>query len=99
MFEPEKFVARLAALVRPPRLPRERRPYPWAELMRRAFVVDVLECPRCQRPMRILAAIHPRDTTGAILECVGPPARSAPWLGLGPGSDPSPPAGATLSPC
>ena len=31
----------------PPRVPRARRPYPWAELMRRVFAVDVLECPPC----------------------------------------------------
>jgi hypothetical protein len=28
--------------------------------------------------MRILAAIHPPDTAGAILECLGPPARPPP---------------------
>ena len=46
--------------------------------MRRVFAVDVLECPRCHGPMRILAAIHPPDTAGAILECLGLPARSPP---------------------
>ena len=61
-----------------PRPCRERRPYPWAELMQRVFAVDVLECPRCQGPMRILAAIHPPDTAGAILECLGLPARPPP---------------------
>ena len=38
--------------------------------MRRVFQVDVLECPRCGGPSRILAAIHPPDTTAAILECL-----------------------------
>jgi hypothetical protein len=42
--------------------------------MRRVFAVDVLECPRCEGRMKILAAIHPPDTTRAILECVGLPA-------------------------
>ncbi len=46
--------------------------------MRRVFAVDVLECPRCQDPMKIPAAIHPPDTTRAILECVGLPARPPP---------------------
>ena len=46
--------------------------------MRRVFAVDVLECPRCHGPMKILAAIHPPDTAGAILECLGLPARSPP---------------------
>ena len=62
----------------PPRVPRARRQYPWAELMRRVFAVDVLECPRCHGPMKILAAIHPPDTAGAILECLGLPARPPP---------------------
>jgi hypothetical protein len=46
--------------------------------MRRVFAVDVLECPRCHGPMRILAAIHPPDTAGAILECLGLSARPPP---------------------
>ena len=137
VFEPEEFVARLAALVPPPRFhlvryagvlapgarlrarvvpeppagrrsdeaptvsvpaggnaparatdpatPRPcqaRRQYPWAELMRRVFAVDVLECPRCHGPMKILAAIHPPDTAGAILECLGLPARPPPLAPL-----------------
>jgi hypothetical protein len=61
-----------------PCVPRARRPYPWADLMRRVFAVDVLECPRCHGPMRILAAIHPPDTAGAILECLGLSARPPP---------------------
>jgi hypothetical protein len=62
----------------PPRVRRARLPYPWAELMRRVFAVDVLECPRCHGPMRILAALHPPDTAGSILECLGLPARPPP---------------------
>jgi hypothetical protein len=61
-----------------PRVPRAPRQYPWAELMRRVFALDVLECPRCHGPMKILAAIHPPDTAGAILECLGLPARPPP---------------------
>jgi hypothetical protein len=49
-----------------PRSPRARRPYRWAKLMRRAFAVDVLECPRSYGPMKILAAIHPPDTAGVM---------------------------------
>ena len=59
-------------------VPRARRQYPWAELMRRVLAVDVLECPRCHGPMRILAAIHPPDAAAAILECLGLPARPPP---------------------
>jgi hypothetical protein len=50
----------------------------WAELMKRVFAIDVLECPRCRGPMRILAAIHPPDTTSAILACLGLPVRAPP---------------------
>jgi hypothetical protein len=41
--------------------------------MRRVFAVDVLECPRCSGPMRILAAIHPPQVTLAILKCLDLP--------------------------
>ena len=57
--------------------PRSRN-YSWADLMRRVFEVDVLECPVCEGPMRILAAIHPPDTTRAILDCLGLPSRAPP---------------------
>ena len=58
--------------------PRRPRSLSWAELMRRVFAIDVLECPRCSGPMRILAAIHPPETTRAILECLELPSRSPP---------------------
>ncbi len=35
------------------------RNYTWAELMRRVWSIDVLQCPQCGGRMRILAAIHP----------------------------------------
>ncbi len=50
----------------------------WAERMKRVFAIDVLECPRCRGPMRILAAIHPPDTTSAILACLGLSVRAPP---------------------
>jgi len=50
----------------------------WAELMRRVFAVDVLECWHCHGRMRILAAIHPPDTTRKILEHLGLPSRAPP---------------------
>ena len=31
--------------------------YSWADLMRRVFAVDVLECPRCKGPMKLIAAL------------------------------------------
>ena len=50
----------------------------WAELLRRVFAADVLECPRCGGRMRLLAAIHPPEATQAILECLELPARAPP---------------------
>jgi hypothetical protein len=50
----------------------------WADLLRRVFAVDVLECPRCGARTRLIAAIHPPDATSAILECLDLPARGPP---------------------
>jgi len=50
----------------------------WAELMKRIFAIDVLECPRCRGPMRVLATIHPPETTSAILACMCLPVRAPP---------------------
>ena len=44
------------AVLRPRRLA-------WAELLRRVFAVDVLECPHCGGRMRLLAAIQPPEAT------------------------------------
>jgi hypothetical protein len=52
--------------------------YTWPELMRRVWEVDVLECPRCQNRLLVLAAIHPPQATRAILECLGLPSRAPP---------------------
>jgi hypothetical protein len=62
----------------PPGNPRR---LPWAELMRRVFAVDVLECPPpCGGRLRILAAIHDRDVVRAILDCLDLPSRAPPVL-------------------
>jgi hypothetical protein len=53
--------------------------------MRRVFAIDVLECPRCGAPMRILAAIHPPKATRAILECLELPSRAPPVAPAQPG--------------
>jgi len=50
----------------------------WADLLRRVFAVDVLECPRCGGRMRLLATIHPPDATRAVLECRALPSRAPP---------------------
>jgi hypothetical protein len=56
--------------------------------MRRVFAVDVLECPRCKGRMRILAQIHPPETTRAILECLGLPIRPPPVADASSSSEP-----------
>ena len=43
-----------------------------------SFEIDVLECPRCQGRMRILAAIHPPTATQKILDWLGLPSRAPP---------------------
>ena len=82
--EPTKSPRRPEHTIDPPtgapgrgRGPRPRN-YSWAELMRRVFDVDVLECPACRGRMRILAAIHPSEATRAILKCLGLPPRATP---------------------
>src|SRR5688572_13424268 len=49
-----------------------------AELMRRVFSIDVLECLRCGGRMRIIAAIHPPEAIRKILDCLGLPSRAPP---------------------
>ena len=39
--------------------------------MKRVWALDVLECPRCQARMRILAAIHSPVATRKIQDCLG----------------------------
>ena len=48
----------------------------WSELMKRAFELDVLECPRCLGPMRFIACIMSRDAIAAILGTTGMPGGS-----------------------
>ena len=59
----------------------------WAELLRRVFAVDVLECPRCGGRMRLLAAIQPPDVTQAILDCLDLPSRAPPTAAAVPDSE------------
>ena len=61
----------------PPAAPHPRN-YSWAELMKRVWVLDVLECSRCSGRMRILAAIHFPGVTQKILDCLGLPSRAPP---------------------
>lgn len=56
---------------------RERR-LSWADLMRRVFLVDVLQCPRCQGRMRLIAAIVQPELIARILTHRGLSARAPP---------------------
>lgn len=46
---------------------------PWAELLARTFRVDVLECPECAGPMRVIAYLTDPLVTSAILDHLGLP--------------------------
>jgi hypothetical protein len=54
------------------------RNYRWAELMKRVFSLDVLECPRCSGHVRIIAAIQAPEAIRKILDCLGLPSRPPP---------------------
>jgi hypothetical protein len=61
--------------------PKQAAPTPnlsWAELIRRVFAVDVLECPRSGGRMRILAAIQTPGAIRAIFEHLGLASRAPP---------------------
>ncbi len=49
------------------------RRYPWAELLRRVFLVDVLVCPHCRGVRRLLAAIHDPASIERVLRAMGLP--------------------------
>jgi hypothetical protein len=54
----------------------EERPLPSPELFMACadeprFLIDVLECPRCKEPRRILCATHPLEANRKILDCLG----------------------------
>jgi hypothetical protein len=50
----------------------------WAELMKRVFRVDVLECEHCGGRRKIIAVIRSPAATERILECLGLPSRAPP---------------------
>ncbi len=56
----------------------DKRRYAWADLLRRVFEFEVLDCPECGGRLRIIAAIHAPEATRAILECLGLPSRALP---------------------
>jgi hypothetical protein len=70
-----------------------RRYYPWAELLRRVFGVEIFSCPNCGGKRRLLAAIQDPDSIQRVLRSLGlsgevpelAPARAPPggegWFG------------------
>ena len=56
---------------RPARAVGPRRRYPWAELLRRVFEVDVLVCPHCGGVRRLLAAITEPAAIEKVLRAMG----------------------------
>jgi hypothetical protein len=56
---------------KPPKRPGNYRP--WAELLKRAFGVDVLECPKCKGRMRLIAMVTEPKSVARYLAGVGEP--------------------------
>jgi uncharacterized protein YbaR (Trm112 family) len=54
--------------------PRPRRRLSWAELMCRVFALDVLECPMCRGPMKLIAEITQREVIERFLAALDLPA-------------------------
>ena len=54
------------------------RNYSWAQLMKRVFAIDVLQCDRCGGAMRLMATIHSPEAKRKILDCLGLPSRPPP---------------------
>jgi hypothetical protein len=52
------------------RLPRFNR-LPWAALLKRVFLVDVLECPKCRGRMKLLTAVTAPGSVRRILKHLG----------------------------
>jgi hypothetical protein len=48
----------------------------WATLLKRTLAVDVLTCPTCSGPMRLLALIEDDSAARKILDRLGLPSRA-----------------------
>jgi len=63
--------ARLRVPHRGSRRRSRRQRLPWADLLRRVFGIDVLVCPKCAGPRRVLAAIHDPAAIARVLAALG----------------------------
>jgi hypothetical protein len=68
-----------------------RRRYSWAELLQRAFGIEVLVCPKCSGVRRVLAAIHDPASLARVLLAMGLPSAAPEQAGCR-----APPAGYRL---
>ena len=50
----------------------------WAALLKRVFAVDVMVCPRCEGPMKVIACLEEPAVVTAILRHLGLPAEPLP---------------------
>ncbi len=67
-------LAKPTAATEAPTTPRKRGGYrPWADLLRRTFGVDVLQCPKCEGRMRLLAMVTEPKGVARLLEKLGEP--------------------------
>ena len=56
----------------PPKAPKRACTYrPWAELLKRTFGVDVLVCPKCQGPMKLVAILTDPRSVARYLSGIG----------------------------
>ena len=58
--------------------PQRARRLEWSRLMHRAYAVDVLVCPKCAGPMRLVALIEDERVAEKILRHLGMPTRAPP---------------------
>jgi hypothetical protein len=86
--------ARLRVPHRGSRRRSHRQRMPWADLLRRVFGIDVLVCPKCAGPRRVLAAIHVPAAIARLLAALGrtaagadPPGCRAPPVAQGDAAD------------
>ena len=50
----------------------------WATLLRRSFAADVLQCPKCQGRLRVVAVITEREPARRVLAHLGMPTSPPP---------------------
>jgi hypothetical protein len=61
-----------AATESPPKAPKRAGTYrPWAELLKRTFGMDVLQCPKCAGPMKLVAMITDPTSAARYLRGIG----------------------------